>query len=102
MKLFCYRLGIATAIIHAVFCVQAFLALRRGGEVSGLFWFVIYYPHYMIMFFSPPADPIISAGPIVQVNYLHFWGKMLEAVPVSIAYALVLVGLLGLVKRHTS
>jgi hypothetical protein len=87
-------------MIHGVFCVQAFLALDRGGEASGWPWLLIYYPHYVIMYFSPPEDPIISAGPVVQVDYLHFLGKMLDAFPASIVYALVLVGLTGLLRRR--
>lgn len=86
-------LGLATFLIHAVFCVQAFLPLQRGGMASDGPWLWIFYPHYMLMFFLPPAYPITYAGGEVQVSYLDFLGKMLVALPASVFYALPAVGI---------
>ena len=85
---FWIRLGLTTVLIHTVFCIQAFLPLQRGGMVSDGPWLQIFYPHYLFLFFLPPAYPITYSGGEVQVSYLAFLGKMLVAVPCSVAYSL--------------
>ena len=66
-------------------------------------WLRIFYPHYLFIFFLPPAYPITYSGGEVQVSYLAFLGKMLVAVPCSVAYSLPAVGmgmLFARILRH--
>lgn len=88
-KRFWIYVAVITLVVHSFFCVQAYLPLKQGGMVSEGPWLWFYYPHYILIFFSPPAYPL-NGG---QINYFHFWGKMLVALPASIVYALLVVGL---------
>src|SRR5579864_1090769 len=91
-RAFFIGVAVVTAVIHLVFCVQAFLPLREGGMASSGPFLLIFYPQYMLDFFVPPAYPVTGSGATLHVNYLAFVGKMLVALPASVAYAALLVG----------
>jgi len=98
---FWIAVGVVGIAIHVVFCVQAYIPLRHGGMASNGPWLLIFFPHYMLDFFLPPPDPIISIGTgPVQVNYFYFWGKMIVAFPASLAYALLLAGIGTALMRY--
>src|SRR5690242_5095093 len=82
---FWISVGLVAIAVHVVFCIQAYAPLQRGGMVSEGRWLLVFYPHYMLDFFLPPAYPISYSGNgMVQVDYLNFWGKMLVAFPASV------------------
>ena len=84
-----FTLG-ASIAIHTVFCVQAYSAVPRGGMVSSDGFMLLFFPHYMLMYFFPPAWPLDSSGDIVSVDWLRFVGKLLGAYPASLVYGWIL------------
>jgi len=80
--------SVTSVMIHALFCIQAFLPLREGGMVSGVPWLLIFCSQYTLDFFLPPEYPLNGDS----INYFHFWGKMLVAFPASLADGLLLIG----------
>ena len=86
--------AIFSVIIHIVFCIQVFMALP-GGMASGA-GLLIFFPHYMLMFFLPPSYPIHDDG---VVDYGQVWGKLAVAFPASLAYGAIIVVILALVRQ---
>jgi len=51
---------ILSVVIHTLFCIQVFMALPDGMALgAGL---LVFFPHYLFMFFLPPSYPIHDDG----------------------------------------
>jgi hypothetical protein len=85
--------------VHALFCGQAYLAAGQGGMVLNTSFLVIFYPHVMLMYFLPPADPIDLSGGI-SVDWIRFAGKLLVAYPASLVYAFLFSAVWHLIGRR--
>jgi hypothetical protein len=81
--------------IHGVFCAQAFSAASEGGMVSNLFFSFLFFPQVMLMYFLPPAYPIILRGAIVSIDWLRFAGKLVIAFPGSLLYGWICAKILN-------
>jgi len=82
-------------VIHTLFCIQVFMALPGGMAMTGAS-LLLFAPHYLLMFFLPPAYPIHGDG---VVDYAQLWGKLAVALPASIAYGAIIVAVLALVRH---
>lgn len=86
---------ILAAAIHTLFCIQVFMALPGGMCIYAL-GELLFFPHYILMFFFPPEYPIHDNG---VVDYGEVWGKLAVAFPASLAYGIVIVAGLALFKQ---
>ncbi|MGH7954298.1 MAG: hypothetical protein ACREFE_20575 [Limisphaerales bacterium] len=89
---------VLAAVIHALFCIQVFMALPGGMALTG-FGLLLFYPHYMLMFFLPPAYPIHDNG---IVDYGELWGKLVVAFPASLVYGIIIVAILAFIRQILS
>ena len=51
---------------------------------------LLFQPHYILMYFLPPDDPIDLTGGIVTVDWFCFVGKLVVAYPASLLYGCIL------------
>jgi hypothetical protein len=99
-KVFFWLLAVlASVVVHALFCIQAYNAASQGGMVLNEFFGFLFYPHLMLMFFLPPAYPIDLSGGTVVVDWLRFAGKLAVAYPASLLYGLLLSATLYSLRR---
>jgi len=57
---------------------------------------LVFFPHYLFMFFLPPSYPIHDDG---IVDYSELWGKLAVAFPASLAYGVIIVAILVLGRQ---
>ena len=57
---------------------------------------VLFFPHYILMFFFGPEYPIHDNG---VVDYGEVLGKLAVVFPASLAYGIVIVAGLALIKK---
>jgi hypothetical protein len=82
---------IISIIVHAIFCVQVFMGLPNTmGIENGV---IVFFPHYILMSILPPSYPIHDDG---SVSYLGVCGKLIVTFPASVAYGIILWGILAL------
>jgi hypothetical protein len=89
---FWFYVGVTSAVIHSIFCMQLF-PFQGGGRVvsegTGEAGLLFFYPQYILVYCLPPEYWIIDDGNgLEHINFFHFWGKMLVAFPASLVYAL--------------
>ena len=86
-----------TIFIHSIFVAQLVVAMEQQELVLREFAFV-FYPHTILMYCLPPAfDP--QGG---RVDCLRLLGKILDAVPASLAYGFIVSYLSGLIINIVS
>ena len=85
-----------SGLIHTLFCIQVFMALP-GGMALTVAGFLVFAPHYLLMFFLPPSYPIHGDG---VVDYAQLCGKLAVAFPaLACLGAIIRIAVLAL-ARH--
>ena len=83
-------LVISILVIHAIFALHVLVSLPRQGMASNELLYLFFYPHYVFMYFLPPAYPIYFTGERTTINWVEAIGKILIVLPVSAPYGLLI------------
>jgi hypothetical protein len=88
------RVIICGLLVHLFFVSQLIVATNRHGLILPEFG-VIFFPPALLMSCLPPMDPWGESG----LNLLRLTGKIIDALPASFLYGIIIMLLLKILGR---
>ena len=90
-----------SVFIHSIFCIQAVIAADGGGMILNMFFYILFLPQVILIYFLPPEFPLRFNAGHWDVNWWGFGGKLADAYIASLVYGWVIASCWAFLRRRS-